>query len=96
MLGDSLIQGFDWDKGNIGKNWLKHGVIDNECEEAFFDSHRKINKDAFHSGQEERFLLFGKTTQDRLLCIAFTTRHNRIRVISARGAHRKEKILYEK
>jgi hypothetical protein len=29
--------GFDWDDGNIGKNWTKHRVTDWECEEVFFN-----------------------------------------------------------
>ncbi|MCP5063929.1 MAG: BrnT family toxin, partial [Ignavibacteriae bacterium] len=27
------IEGFQWDKGNIEKNWLKHKVLNNECEQ---------------------------------------------------------------
>ena len=29
--------GFDWDDGNQGKNWEKHGVSDGEAEEIFFN-----------------------------------------------------------
>jgi len=29
--------GFEWDEGNQGKNWEKHGVTDAECEEIFFN-----------------------------------------------------------
>ena len=29
----SLVEGFDWDKGNIEKNWKKHRVAHIECEE---------------------------------------------------------------
>ena len=29
--------GFDWDDGNSGKNWEKHGVADFEAEEIFFN-----------------------------------------------------------
>ena len=28
--------GFDWDKGNVDKNWLKHKVSPSECEQIFF------------------------------------------------------------
>ncbi|MBI2637196.1 MAG: BrnT family toxin [Parcubacteria group bacterium] len=96
MLNNPNIAGFEWDIGNAGKNLMKHGVTDGECEEPFFDPRRKILKDALHSGGEKRFLLFGKTEQRRLLCVSFTIRRNRIRVISARDANRKEKPLYEK
>ena len=29
--------GFDWDEGNIQKNWHKHKVTPSECEEVFFN-----------------------------------------------------------
>ena len=29
--------GFDWDEGNLLKNWEKHGVTAAECEEVFFN-----------------------------------------------------------
>ncbi|UMX47809.1 MAG: BrnT family toxin [Candidatus Nealsonbacteria bacterium DGGOD1a] len=29
----SDIQGFDWDSGNIDKNWTKHKVLFWECED---------------------------------------------------------------
>lgn len=87
---------FDWDKGNVGKNWIKHGVTDQESEEPFFDPRRKIFKDQIHSGREERFAVIGKTKQERLLITTFTVRQSRIRVISSRDVNKKEKPLYEK
>ncbi len=38
MIDISKISGFEWDTGNMKKNWVKHGVSNEECEEAFFDS----------------------------------------------------------
>ncbi|KKS88417.1 MAG: hypothetical protein UV63_C0035G0001, partial [Microgenomates group bacterium GW2011_GWC1_43_11] len=40
---------FEWDKGNSDKNWSKHGIKNEEAEEAFFDEKKKIAKDVFHS-----------------------------------------------
>ena len=31
------ITGFQWDQGNLEKNWLKHGVSPLECEQVFFN-----------------------------------------------------------
>jgi len=90
------ITGFQWDKGNIDKNLLKHGISDQECEEVFFDFNKKILKDVLHSGKEKRYILIGKTKKERLLFIAFTIRDNKIRAISARDLNKKEKRLYEK
>lgn len=95
MLTDKRIFGFDWDKGNSGKN-IKHKVEDKEAEEAFFDKNKKTFKDSIHSGQEERFWMVGKTKTDRILFIVFTVRKNKIRIISARDLNRKEVDLYEK
>lgn len=74
---------FDWDAGNSGKNKRSHDVEDWECEEVFFDPRKVILKDKLHSGKEERFILLGKTRQDRLLHLAFTIRNEKVGVISA-------------
>jgi len=87
---------FDWDEGNIGKNWRKHKVKDKECEEVFFDNHKKVSKDKLHSKKEERFIFLGKTKKGRLLYVVFTIRNNETRIISARDINKKERKLYEK
>lgn len=85
---------FDWDNGNKGKNFHKHQVTDEECEELFFDSQKKILKDTLHSGKEPRYILLGKTKNEKLLFLAFTIRKEKIRVISARDLNKKEKKFY--
>lgn len=92
----SQFDGFEWDKGNSDKNSLKHAVSNKECEEIFFDSNKKIFQDTLHSGDENRFILLGKTLGGRLLYIAFTARNSNIRIISARDINKKEIHLYEK
>ena len=86
---------FDWNKGNIAKN-LKHSVQDREAEESFLDKDKVIYKDALHSKIEERYILIGKTKKKRLLCMVFTMRNKKIRIISARDINKKEVKLYEK
>ena len=93
MLGDPAR--FEWDQGNKNKNYQKHGVTDQECEEAFFDPHKKILKDVFHSHHEQRYILLGETKKERRLFIVFTMRAGRARVISARDLNKKERKLYE-
>jgi len=95
MIDLSGIEGFDWDEGNIHKNWLKHNVSSLECEEVFFDSYLKIVGEKLYSGNEVRFIILGKTKKGRLLFVVFTLRNNKIRVISARDINKKEKKLYE-
>lgn len=87
--------GFDWDKGNIDKNWLKHKVTTVECEQIFFNQPLVIQSDIIHSKSEKRFYALGKTDSKRTLFIAFTVRNNLIRVISARDMSKKEKEVYK-
>ena len=89
------LVGFEWNKGNVGKN-KKHNVADKECEESFFDKRKVIFKDVLHSSGEERFILLGKTRKKRLLYIVYTVRDAKIRIISARDINKKEVVLYEK
>lgn len=86
--------GFDWDQGNIDKNWLKHKVSPLECEQLFFNHPLVIHDDAIHSKIEKRFYGLGKTDLKRTLFIAFTIRKDLIRVISARDMSRKEREVY--
>ncbi len=92
MLHDCI--GFDWDKGNIDKNWIKHEVSPSECEQIFFNHPLLIQDDLVHSKIEKRFYALGKTDLKRRLFIVFTIRKNLIRVISARDMSRKERKVY--
>ena len=87
---------FQWDKGNKDKNYAKHTVNVEECEEIFFDDNKKILKDSLHSGREVRYIIIGMTKERRLLFIVFTIRGDKIRIISARDLNKKERQLYEK
>jgi uncharacterized protein len=88
---------FAWDKGNEQKNWIKHKVAAEEAEEPFFADDYIILEDESHSRSvEQRFVLLGKTNKKRMLFIVFTTRADKIRIISARDANKKEVIFYEK
>ncbi|OHA65849.1 MAG: hypothetical protein A3D64_00055 [Candidatus Wildermuthbacteria bacterium RIFCSPHIGHO2_02_FULL_49_9] len=85
---------FDWDKGNLDKNFTRHRVRNEECEEVFFDPQKRVLRDPLHSGKEKRHIVLGKTKKQRILFIAFTTRRKKIRVISARDLNKKELHLY--
>ena len=85
-----------WDAGNRDKNWIKHRVTHAECEEAFFDPHKRLLRPALDGEHEARHILIGHTAGKRLLFVVFTTRRHMVRVISARNAHKKERSLYEK
>ena len=87
---------FDWDQWNEQKNEIKHGVSKLEAESAFFDQNYALFKDIRHStGSEERFILYGNSSENRVLMIGFTRRGQKIRIITARPSSRKERGLYE-
>lgn len=86
---------FVWDKGNSDKNWLRHGVTQEEGEQAFEDEEKRTFSDKVHSGREERFRVVGKTRSGRLLFVVFTIRQEKVRIISARDINKKEVPLYE-
>lgn len=95
MVDLSKIKSFEWDKGNIDKSYQKHGITPNEAEEVFLDDDILLLKDIKHSKQEERFEAIGKITKGDILFLAFTIRGDKIRIISARKANKKERKQYE-
>ncbi|PIQ82124.1 MAG: hypothetical protein COV76_05125 [Candidatus Omnitrophica bacterium CG11_big_fil_rev_8_21_14_0_20_64_10] len=87
---------FEWDAGNREKNFLKHRVSTTECEEVFFDPHKRMIREVlFPAGgrRERRHVLIGRTSEKRVLYVVFTMRTGRIRVISARDLSRRERGL---
>lgn len=96
MVDFTLITGFDWDDGNVRKN-DKHGVSQADAEQVFFNDPLLVVADDRHSVHESRFHALGKTDGGRFLHITFTLRFDgsKIRVISARDMHRKERAIYE-
>ena len=87
---------FEWDVGNLMKN-EKHSVSDAEAEQVFFNEPLLVLNDSAHSGSEARWHALGRTNERRLLQVTFTLRANgtRVRIISARPMHRKERKVYE-
>jgi len=94
-LDFSNITGFEWNKGNLNKNWDKHFVASGECEEVFFNEPFFTYFDEIHSISENRYYVLGETNGKRPLFIVFTIRKNLIRVISARDMTKNERNTYE-
>ena len=96
MIDLNKITGFDWDTGNARKN-DKHGVLMSEAEQVFFNDPLLLVADTKHSHAEQRYHALGKTDEGRTLHITFTLRKSgeKIRVISARDMHKKERTIYE-
>lgn len=78
------------------ENEIKHGVSAFEAESVFYDNNHHIFLDIKHSTDEKRYILYGKSIYHKILMLAFTLRKNKVRIISARIASKKERMIYEK
>lgn len=87
---------FEWDQGNQTKNAAKHGVLTSEAEEVFKSGLALPLGIQIHpSADEQRLGIVGPSFSGRLFQIAFVLREGRVRIISVRPAHRKERRQYE-
>ena len=77
------------------KNFKKHGVGFEEARSVFGDPLALTIPDPLHSEEEDRFITLGESHRRRLLVVVSTDRGNRIRIISARVATRRERKDYE-
>lgn len=86
---------FEWDPKKARSNLAKHGISFDEASTAFGDISSIAIHDPLHSEDEERYVLIGRSCRDRLLTVVHTERVDRIRIISARQATKREKLRYE-
>jgi uncharacterized DUF497 family protein len=86
---------FEWDAEKAATNLRKHGVSFDEAVTAFGDPLSLLLLDPDHSLGEERYLVLGMSSTNRLLVVAFVERPPRTRIISARLATRRERQNYE-
>lgn len=86
---------FEWDAEKARENLHKHGVSFDEAVTAFSDPLSRTIRDPDHSDTEERYILMGVSDRMRLLVVAHTERGDRIRLITARIASKRERRQYE-
>jgi len=86
---------FEWDQKKAAANEQKHKVAFQEAATVFGDPLAITFGDPDHSLNEERYITFGLSKQNRLLVLSHTDRGDRIRIISARIMIRKERRIYE-
>ena len=86
---------FEWDPEKAQVNLLKHGISFAEGSEVFGDDFASSVRDPGHSLDEERYLIFGKSHQNRFLVVSYTERTEVIRIISARQMTPRERKAYE-
>jgi uncharacterized DUF497 family protein len=84
---------FEWSARKAASNLGKHGVSFEEAATAFDDENGAYYPDTLH---EERFILIGHSSSNRLLCVVHAeVRADHIRIISARKATKHERTHYE-
>ena len=86
---------FEWDETKAKANVRHHGVSFEEASTVFGDPLAVLLPDPDHSEGEERFLVLGMSSRQRLLVVSHAERPPRTRLISARLATRHEKGQYE-
>ena len=77
--------GFDWDDGNIQKNWERRRVTPEEAEDLFFNEPLVVG-----------YYALGRPSSGRRLFAAFTVRRKLIRVISVRDMNIREQEAYKR
>ena len=86
---------FEWDARKATVNVAKHGLTFEEATTVFGDPRSLTIPDPAHSTVEKRFIILGRSHTGRLLVVVHTERGDRLRIISARSASRKERKTYE-
>ena len=87
---DELL--FEWDEEKNKRNKRKHGISFELASRIFYDENRIEMPDDEHSLYEERYISIGMI--DDVMVVIHTDRQDKIRIISARFALRKERDLY--
>jgi len=86
---------FEWDEDKRRANIAKHGFNFTDVGPAFVDPMRVVYPVENRNLMERRWVLLGRI-EGRVMHVVFTVRGNRIRLISVRLAHEKERALYGK
>lgn len=91
---DTWLVEFEWDSQKAASNLSKHGVRFAEAVTVLEDQAALSMVD--DNSQEERFVALGMDSLGRILVVICATRGDRIRIISARKATRRERSQYER
>ena len=85
---------YEWDSGKATANLKKHQVAFAEAATVFLDPLAVTYQDPDHSEGEHRCVTVGESSRRRVILVAHLDRGDRIRIISARRATRKEAHEY--
>ena len=84
---------FEWDDGKAASNLTAHHVSFETARRAFDDGFGLVRDDRREDYGEDRFSLTAMVG-DHLVCVAYTMRQSRVRIIMARFAEPFERRLY--
>jgi uncharacterized protein len=86
---------FEWDQDKAEANLKKHGISFEEASGVFNDPLAASISDTTHSINESRFIIIGRSIKGRILLVVYNERGEKLRIISARLATRREIRIYE-
>jgi len=86
---------FEWDPGKAARNLKDHKITFEEAATVFGDPLSLTYPDPDHSNDESRFITVGNSIDGQLLLVSHTDRDEKIRIISAREATKRERKFYE-
>lgn len=86
---------FEWDPKKAAVNQKKHGITFSEAATVYGDPLAITFIDPDHSINEQRYITFGRSENNRLLVVAHAEHENKARIISARRMIRRERRIYE-
>jgi len=84
----------EWDHEKAKLNFQKHKIRFSDAESVLFDPLALTREDE-DAGGEQRFISVGIDALNRVLVVVYTFRGDKIRIISARRATKKERRCYE-
>jgi len=87
---------FTWDTRKDRQNTQKYGVPFEEAWSVFYDDFAPVMSDPDHSGEEDRFIILGRSKYLNILILCHFYRENdsNIRIISAGKTNKNEEKLY--
>jgi uncharacterized DUF497 family protein len=86
---------YEWHAAKPKTNLQKHGVSFDDAATVFLDPLALSYPDPYHSSAEEREITIGRTAGHRVVFVSHCHRGNRLRIITARRATRRERSQYE-
>lgn len=93
-MGEIDIDGLivEWDDNKAAINYKKHGIHFEDAALIFLDDNLIADYDEEHSHDEDRIKVIGMV--GKILVVIYTERGEKLRLISARNATKKERRKY--